>query len=143
MSPSHTVGLEPPPEGRCGLLSGVAIPRSGLRTCPEVDPCLGAAFRVAIPHSGLRTKFWVYEGSKKFAVPSHTVGSKHPEMVRITYKLVKSPSHTVGSEPENPNLNPLKIETAHRKGTLTHISCQFDKGSSGTLKNLVFIINQF
>ena len=32
-------------------------------------------------------------------------------------------------KPENPSLNPLKIETAHREGTLTHIQLPSWQGS--------------
>jgi len=58
--------------------------------------------------------------------PSHAVGLERLVVFQIGIRLAKSPSHPVGlkhlpKNPENQSLNPLKIKTAHREGTLTHI----------------------
>ncbi len=72
------------------------------------------------------------------------MGSKRPEMVRITYKLVKSPSHAVGLERNNRvaiTLSPgdkvmvFQLSPSHAMGLELGLERGGDRGGLKTLKS--------
>jgi hypothetical protein len=106
---------------------------------------------VTIPPSGLRTGSTAPDWFENFLFPSHAVGLEllplflpslaisglHPtqwarKLINVRFTLssdsvpfpIAIPHSGLKTSPkklENQNFNPLKIETAHREGTLTHI----------------------